>query len=98
MSKTTTESCYVLERLAIDHRLLGFQRAVAVTESHGKELRWWITVFDADTEQLEDLRHEVDVRATARDGTRLAGRAVTDCVTPACHFIGFRGAGPLLIG
>lgn len=98
MSATTTENRYVLERLAIDQRLVRFQSAVAVIEPRDGELRWWIAVFDAQAGDLDELRPEVDVRASTSRGTRLAGRALTDCITPACRFVGLRGVGPLRIG
>ncbi len=59
---------------------------------------WWVTVFDAQPAEVESLPYEVDLLGTTRDGQRLAGRAVIDCVTPSCHYVGLRGVRPLLWG
>jgi len=95
---SSAQNHYVLERLSIDRRPVGFQRALVTIESPGKESRWWIAVFDAEAGDLAAIGHEVEVRARSREGTHLAGRALTDCITPACHFVGLRGSGPLRIG
>lgn len=94
-----SETSHILESLILDHAAVRFGHAVMVIETGGaEEFSWWVAIFDAEPQDFGELKHEVAICATTKGGTRLAGRAVVDCVTPACRFVGLRGVGPVLVG
>jgi hypothetical protein len=98
MQATDAESPHVLSRLSLDRGSVSCGCAVAVIETVGGVPRWWVVVYDAETETLPAADQTVELYAITREGRQLSGRARIESTAPTLRFAALRGAGLLLVG